>query len=140
MASYLVTGTGRGLGLELVTQLLALEPSKVSTIFATTRSSLTKALQYLIDNSNGRLVHIPLAVTDKSSIDTAVTLVDEKLAGKGLDVVVNNAGIMPYSLEGIASMDNLREALETNVEAVHNVTAAFLSLLRKSQLKKVVNM
>ena len=140
MASYLVTGTGRGLGLELVTQLLALEPSKVSTVFATTRSSPTKALQDLIEKSNGRLVHIPLAVTDKSSIDKAVTLVDEKLAGKGLDVVVNNAGIMPYSLEGIASMDNLREALETNVEAVHNVTAAFLSLLRKSQLKKVVNM
>jgi NADP-dependent 3-hydroxy acid dehydrogenase YdfG len=81
-----------------------------------------------------------LAVTDKSSIDNAVTLVNEKLAHKGLDVVVNNAGIQPYSPEGIASMDNLREALETNVEAVHNVTAAFLPLLRRSQLKKVVNM
>ena len=140
MASYLVTGAGRGLGLELVTQLLALEPSKVSTVFATTRSSPSKALRDLIDKSKGRAVHIPLAVTDKSSIDKAVNLVDEKLAGKGLDVVVNNAGLQPLSPEGIASMDNLREALETNVEAVHNVTAAFLPLLRKSQLKKVVNM
>ena len=140
MASYLVTGAGRGLGLELVTQLLALEPSKVSTVFATTRSSPSKALQDLIDKSKGRAVHIPLVVTDKSSIDKAVNLVDEKLAGKGLDVVVNNAGLQPLSPEGIASMDNLREALETNVEAVHNVTAAFLPLLRKSQLKKVVNM
>jgi NAD(P)-dependent dehydrogenase (short-subunit alcohol dehydrogenase family) len=140
MASYLITGAGRGLGLELVTQLLALEPSKVSTVFATTRSSPSKALQDLIDKSKGRVVHIPLAVTDKSSIDKAVNLVDEKLAGKGLDVVINNAGIQPFSPEGIASMDNLREALEINVEAVHNVTAAFLPLLRKSQLKKVVNM
>jgi NAD(P)-dependent dehydrogenase (short-subunit alcohol dehydrogenase family) len=140
MASYLVTGSGRGLGLELVTQLLALPSSQVSTVFATTRSPPTAALQKLIDKSNGRLFHIPLVVTDKSSIDNAVTLVDEKLNGKGLDVVVNNAGIQVFTPDGIQNMDNLRDAFEVNVEAVHNITAAFLPLLRKSQLKKVVNM
>lgn len=140
MASYLVTGSGRGLGLELVTQLLALPSSQVSTVFATTRSSPTTALQSLIDKSNGRLVHIPLVVTDKSSIDNAVRLVDQKLNGKGLDVVINNAGIQPFTPNGIQNMDNLREAFEVNVEAVHNITAAFLPLLRKSQQKKVVNM
>jgi NAD(P)-dependent dehydrogenase (short-subunit alcohol dehydrogenase family) len=140
MASYLVTGSGRGLGLELVTQLLALPSSQVSTVFATTRSSPTTALQTLIDKSNGRLVHIPLVVTDKSSIDNAVTLVDGKLNGKGLDVVVNNAGIQPVTPDGIQNMDNLRDAFEVNVEAIQNITAAFLPLLRKSQQKKVGNM
>lgn len=140
MASYLVTGTGRGVGLELVTQLLALPSSQVSTVFATTRSSPTTALQNLIDKSNGRLVHIPLLVTDKSSIEKAVGLTEQKLDGKGLDVVVNNAGIQPFTPDGIQNMDNLRDAFETNVEAVHNITVAFLPLLRKSQLKKVVNM
>jgi NADP-dependent 3-hydroxy acid dehydrogenase YdfG len=81
-----------------------------------------------------------LVVSDKSSIDNAVSIVDEKLDGKGLDVVVNNAGIQLFTPNGIQNMDNLRDAFETNVEAVHNVTAAFLPLLRKSQQKKVVNM
>lgn len=140
MASYLVTGTGRGLGLELVTQLLALPPSEVATVFATTRSSTTKALQDLIDSSKGRLVHVPLVVTDKASIDKAVSLIGDKVGDKGLDAVINNAGIQPYTPDGIQNMDNLRDAFETNVEAVHNITAAFLPLLKKSQLKKVVNM
>ena len=140
MSSYLVTGSGRGLGLELVTQLLALPSSQVSTVFATTRSSPTTALQTLIDKSNGRLVHIPLVITDKSSIDKAMSLVDQKVGGKGLDVVINNAGVQHFTPNGIQTMDNLREAFQVNVEAVHNVTAAFLPLLKKSQLKKVVNM
>lgn len=140
MASYLVTGAGRGLGLELVAQLHALPSSQVSTIFATTRSSPSAALQGLIDKSSGRIVHVPLVINDKSSINRAVDLVSQQLGSTGLDVVVNNAGIQPYTPDGIENMDNLREAFETNVEAVHNVTAAFLPLLRKSQLKKVVNM
>jgi NADP-dependent 3-hydroxy acid dehydrogenase YdfG len=37
-------------------------------------------------------------------------------------------------------MDNLREAFEINVQAVQNTTAAFIPLLRKGSLKKVVNM
>ena len=140
MASYMVTGTGRGLGLELVTQLLALPSSQVTTVFATTRSTPTEALQKLIDGSKGRLVHVPLVITDTSSISNAVKLVSEKVGDKGLDVIINNAGIQPYTPEGIWKMDNLREAFETNVEGVHNITAAFLPLLRKSQGKKVVNM
>ena len=84
MASYLVTGTGRGLGLELVTQLLALPSSQVSTVFATTRCKRTDALQKLIDSSKGRLVHVPLVVTDTSSISSAVDLVSKKVGDKGL--------------------------------------------------------
>ena len=140
MSSYLVTGGGRGIGLELVNQLHALPNSQGSVIFATTRSSPSNALQSLIDRSNGRVVHIPLQITDKASIDDAVEQVSEKLSGECLDVLVNVAGIMPYSPDGIATMDNLQEAFDVNVEAVHNVTAAFLPLLRKGEMKKVVNM
>ena len=140
MASYLVTGTGRGLGLELVTQLLALPSSQVSAVFGTTRSSPSTALQNLIDQSNGRLVHVPLIVTDKSSVEKAANLVNEKLGGKGLDVLINSAGVQFLSLDGIETMDNLMETMETNVEGVRKVTAGFLPSLRIGQLKKIVNM
>jgi NAD(P)-dependent dehydrogenase (short-subunit alcohol dehydrogenase family) len=81
-----------------------------------------------------------MVITDKDSLDTAAAQVDKLLGGKGLDVLINNAGVMPFALNGIASMDNLGEALRVNVEAVHHTTAAFLALLRKGQQKKVFNM
>jgi hypothetical protein len=44
MATFLVTGTSCGIGLELVRQLLARPESEVSKIFATTRSQPTAML------------------------------------------------------------------------------------------------
>ena|ERR1700761_2708245 len=140
MSSYLVTGGGRGLGLEFVVQLSKLPGSQVSTVFAATRSRPSSVLQQLIDGSNGKVVHVEMIITDKDSLNNAAAQVDKLLGGKGLDVLINNAGVMPLALDGIASMDNLGEGFKVNVEAVHHTTAAFLPLLRKGQQKKVLNM
>lgn len=140
MASYLVTGAGRGVGLELVSQLLDLDPSQVSKVFATTRLSPSTPLQALIEKSNGRLIHVPMVVTDKLSIDQAMTQVTKHLESKGLDVLINNAGIQGLTPDGVDAMSDLRDHFETNVEGPHNVIAAFLPLLRKGGSKKIVSM
>ncbi len=139
MASYLVTGAGRGLGFELVSQLVKFPKQQVSVVFAAIRVSPSDALQQLIGSSEGRIVQILLPVTDKAGIVAGVAQVEKILAGAGLDVLINNAGISPFHPKGIATMDNLGEAISVNVEAVHNVTAALLPLLRKGTKKKVVN-
>ncbi|OAP63385.1 hypothetical protein AYL99_02612 [Fonsecaea erecta] len=140
MSSYLVTGANRGLGLELVSQLSKLPEDQVSTIFAATRTAAPPdTLKQLINGSNGRVVHLPMVITDKDSIKTAASQVDKALAGKGLDVLVNNAGVCPLSVKGITAMDNLEYAFKVNVEAVHDITAAFLPLLRKGGKKQVLN-
>ncbi|KAL9622650.1 MAG: hypothetical protein Q9160_002960 [Pyrenula sp. 1 TL-2023] len=142
MSSYLITGAGRGLGLELVAQLSRKASAEVSTVFATTRSAQPPAaLETLIEASEGRVVHVPITLTEKSSIATGASQVEQKLgADRGLDVLINNAGVMPAAPGGIHTMDNLSEGLRVNVEAVHDVTVAFLPLLRKGVQKKVVNM
>jgi NAD(P)-dependent dehydrogenase (short-subunit alcohol dehydrogenase family) len=140
MASYLITGAGRGLGFELVKQLLLLPQADASLILAATRSSPSPALQELIDSSNGRVAHISVTITNKSSISAAIPEVEKKLNGKGLDVLINNAGVMPFTSGGIAAMSDLREVFDINVQAVQDVTTAFLPLLKKGGLKKVVNM
>ncbi|KAH8589809.1 hypothetical protein B0O99DRAFT_664421 [Bisporella sp. PMI_857] len=123
MASYLITGVGRGLGLELVRVLCNKPASEVSTIFATIRSSPPPALQELISQSGGRVV-----------------VVRESLGGRGLDVLINNAAINETSPGGVATMDNLRKSLGVNVEAVHDITVACLPLLRESNRRTVLNM
>lgn len=141
MACYLITGAGRGLGLELAAQLSQKSPAEVSVVFATTRSAQpSAALQTLQDSSNGRVIHVPMILTEKSSIAAGAAQVMQTLgSNRGLDVLINNAGIGPASPDGIQAMDHLRAAFQVNVEAAHDVTAAFVPLLRRSGLKKVMN-
>lgn len=53
---------------------------------------------------------------------------------------------MTYDLESaedysdVVVRDNLNDIFHTNVTAVHNVTQAFLPLLRKGEKKVVINM
>jgi len=101
MASYLITGTARGLGFELVSQLASLPTTEVSIIFATSRSE-SPALKSLVQNSSGRIVFVQLDQTDEASIKKAVSEVEGKLEGKGLDVLINNAGKMNWGSVDIA--------------------------------------
>lgn len=103
MASFLITGSSRGLGLALVQKLLALPDSTVSKIFATARGDFP-ALNELAKSSSNRVVVLKLDVANEDSIKKAATEVESHLQGKGLDYLINNAGIAEFSPDGIASM------------------------------------
>ncbi|KAI1073697.1 hypothetical protein F5B20DRAFT_586970 [Whalleya microplaca] len=130
MASYFVTGASRGLGLALVRELISHPISKVGTVFAAARSD-SPVLNELAQKSSGRVIVIKLDVTDNDSIKKAAAGVDSKLGGKGLDVLINNAGICLYAFG---------ESFTINVMGVHWMTQEFLPLLQKGTQKKVINM
>ena len=140
MSSYLITGCSRGLGLELVKQLLLAPSSSVSNVIATSRSrSPSTALEEQIQSSQGRLHHVQLDVVSKEIILSAVQHSSQILQGRGLDVLINNAGITAFEKDGASSMFALQSILETNVVGVHNVSSAFLPLLQQGREKKIVN-
>ena len=140
MSSYLITGCSRGLGLELVKQLLLASPSSVGTIIATSRSpSPSAALHDQIKVSGDRLHHVQLDVLDKASIQSSVQHASQILQGQGLDVLINNAGVTALEKGGASAMYALRNTLDTNVVAVHEVSSAFLPLLQQGKEKKIVN-
>jgi len=136
MATYLITGASRGLGLGLAA-LLASKPD-VSKVFATARSE-SDGIKALAAETKGKVEFVPLDVVSQDSAKKAAAQVEQSLGGKGLDVLVNNAGLMPYTTDGIENMDNLDDTFKINVTGVHYVTAAFLPLLKKGSLKKVIN-
>lgn len=103
MASFLVTGASRGFGLALVRELVSQPASKVGTVFAAARGS-APALDGIAQTSSGRVSVVRLDVGDKASIDKAAEQVEAELGGKGLDVLINNAGICHYAFDGVKSM------------------------------------
>ncbi|KAH6718719.1 short-chain dehydrogenase/reductase SDR [Leptodontidium sp. MPI-SDFR-AT-0119] len=138
MASYLITGSSRGIGLGYVTLLAHRDASEVSKIFAAARSE-NVALQKIISESASRVEFVRLEVTSEESAKEAAKRVEQSLGDKGLDVLINNAGIPSYTEGGVENMTDLTDVLNTNVFGVHNVTRAFLPLLRKGELKKIGN-
>lgn len=144
MSNYLVTGCSRGFGLGLVEELVRLGPSVARLIFATSRGDQVPAkLQEVINKSDGRVRHVPLDVADHDSIVTACNTVQKALSDSRfeLDVLINNAGITVFEPGRTSAMkgEDMARIFETNVIAVHNVTQAFLPLLRRGKEKKIVN-
>ena len=103
MSSYLITGANRGLGLAFVRQLASLPASEVAQIFATARGAAPE-LEDLAKRASGRIVIVNVDVANEASIKQAAAEVEAKLAGKGLDVLINNAGVCQYASDGVKSM------------------------------------
>ena len=142
MATYLITGTSRGIGLELVKQLLDLPNTRVSKIFAVTRNAQSTALQKLIDVSGNRIQNVTVDdITDETNVQKALSNVEKALQGQGLDVLINNAGVQPFSPKLCdVPAQQLVDVFNVNVVSAHIFTAAALPLLRKGRERRIINM
>ncbi|KAH8824194.1 dehydrogenase [Flagelloscypha sp. PMI_526] len=141
MASYLVTGSSRGLGLGLVQQLVSKSASEVPHIFATAREA-GDALSNIVAAHPERVHFVALDVVDSVSVQAAVNEVATILEAKNavLDILVNNAGIGSMSPpRNFENVTDLEVTLKTNVLGAHLVTSSFLPLIRKSHVKKIFN-
>lgn len=103
MSTYLITGTSRGIGLTMASQLASKPASEVSTVFAAARTE-TDALKQLIARSSGRVKFVKIDVVDQESVKKAAAEVEQALGDKGLDVLINNVGLMPFTPDGIETM------------------------------------
>lgn len=102
MASYLITGGSRGLGLAMVKVLLGCDSKKVFQVIATVRNE-SPTLQKLMLENKDRLFVIQMNVSDPDSIREAVRQV-AVITGNGLDILINNAGILNYTPTGVQHM------------------------------------
>jgi NAD(P)-dependent dehydrogenase (short-subunit alcohol dehydrogenase family) len=85
MATVLVTGASRGLGLEFTRQYLQDDWQ----VLAACRRP-TPELEALTEAYGGRLEVLPLDLAD----DASIAALGERLAGRAIDVLLNNAGTM----------------------------------------------
>ena len=116
MSTWLVTGTSRGIGLELVRQLHA----RGDDVIATCRTR-TPAL----DAVGCRVVD----GIDVGSDDVGSALRDALGAEQPVDVVVNNAGLARWDTLETIDLDAAREEIDINALGPLRVTLALLPRL-----------
>jgi NAD(P)-dependent dehydrogenase (short-subunit alcohol dehydrogenase family) len=141
MQTILVTGAGRGIGLEFIRQILA----RGDRAIAATRAA-SPALDAMASGAGSRLLRVMLDPADDASITAARATVGATI--DAIDVVINNAGI--YStlspswnpeLTGFGSLSgpDLVGTFRINTVGPMLVTRTFLDLLAKGTHARLVN-
>jgi NAD(P)-dependent dehydrogenase (short-subunit alcohol dehydrogenase family) len=124
MATYLITGSNRGVGLALC-QMLRRRGDDVIGVCRSASSALKECGARIIDDVD---------VND----DMGVSRLVDALGGEILDVVVNNAGILRSDRLESVDFDDMLEQYRINTIGPLRVTRALLGNLRKGSKVAIV--
>ncbi len=126
----LVTGANRGIGRAFVEELLSHGAVKV---YATARN--IEQLNDLVAQGDGKVVAVPLDVTDSAAIAAAAKELTD------VDLLINNAGVANF--QGILSADTdqaARHEMEVNYFGTFDMIRAFAPVLKQNGGGTIVNM
>jgi NAD(P)-dependent dehydrogenase (short-subunit alcohol dehydrogenase family) len=129
----LVTGANKGIGYEIVRQLLA----KGLRVILTARNEA--AGKKAANSFHADVQFLPMDVSDDASIEKAARAYGER--SDALDVLINNAAIYPDENVDILTIprEQLVKTFQTNTFGPLSVTRAFLPFLKKSGAARVIN-
>jgi len=132
--TILVTGANRGIGLEISKQLLALGHT---VILAGRDADALNAAKRSLDQSVDAHI-LQMDVCDDESVFDAYNKVKSK--HKKLDVLINNAGILPDQHDTTdVTVKAMKKTMETNMYGPLRTSQTFLDLLYKSDESRIIN-
>ncbi|MEI7055206.1 SDR family NAD(P)-dependent oxidoreductase [Nocardioides sp. CCNWLW239] len=139
MKVALVTGASRGIGAATARRLAQ---SGMHVILTSRRPEDLEAEVGRLTQQGGSASALQLDVTDRDSVRRAA---DAVAASHGhLDVLVNNAGVLPEATNTAPAeavdLEMFRTTYDTNLFGAVAVLEAFLPLLRKSEAGRIVNL
>ncbi|MFC7880208.1 SDR family oxidoreductase [Isoptericola sp. NPDC057391] len=137
MKIALVTGATRGIGLATARRLAA---DGFHVVVGARRDDAGRAAVDRVRAEGGDASSVLLDVTDPDQVRAAASHVEERFGR--LDVLVNNAGVLPEASAEPAEavdLDLFRRTYATNLFGPVLVLEAFLPLLRRSDAGRVVN-
>ncbi|KPM42974.1 hypothetical protein AK830_g3545 [Neonectria ditissima] len=144
MPSYIVTGASRGLGYAFL-KVLALDPA--NTVVGLVRNVEAASRRLAADGVTN--VHVfPGDITDEASLKLAAEETGRIVGCKGLDVLINNAAyisetsalksLQDFEHDVQSVIDDAQKSFDVNVVGVLKTVFAFLPLIQRGTLKKVV--
>lgn len=130
----LVTGASSGIGAATAIKL-ASNGAKVG--LAARRADRLNDIVAKIKSDGGQAIALEMDVVDSASVTKGV----ETLAGEfgTVDIVFNNAGLMPLSDMDMLQTDEWNRMVDVNIKGVLNTTAAVLPYMIKQKSGHVVN-
>uniref|UniRef100_A0A2H8TZX2 C-factor n=1 Tax=Melanaphis sacchari TaxID=742174 RepID=A0A2H8TZX2_9HEMI len=135
MCSILVTGANRGIGLGLVKHLLSNQAFKVENVFATCRD-MGKAKELMELKKNQQLHILEADLIDHGSFFNLASQVSNIVKDKGLNVLINNAGISSkFTRIGLVKSEDLLNHFKINTIGPIMLTQALLPLLKMASDK-----
>ncbi|WP_285598058.1 SDR family NAD(P)-dependent oxidoreductase [Kineosporia sp. NBRC 101731] len=133
MSTWFVTGTSRGLGLDLVRRLL----ERGENVAATTRSAQRLAEALGGSGDWPRLLVLEVDLADEQQVTRAVQVAQDRFGG--LDVVVNNAGYGFLGAVEEVSDTEARKMFDVQIFGVWNVLRAVLPAMREAGRGHIIN-
>ncbi len=131
----IITGASSGIG-EATAKLLASQGAIL--MLAARREERLKKIVQEIEASGGRA---SFQVTDVTSRDSLKDLVDATIQKYDrLDILINNAGLMPLSPLDALKVDEWDQMIDVNIKGVLYAIAAALPLMRKQKNGHIVNL
>ncbi|XP_034567155.1 C-factor-like [Notolabrus celidotus] len=130
--SALITGANRGLGLEMVRQMVE-GPKAVRKLFACCRDPDGPRAEDLrtLAKKYSNIIHIiRMDVSDLCSIQESVQQVGSVVGKDGLNLLINNAGVLTKDVLLECSPEDMQKTFNTNVIGPMNIIKEFLPLLR----------
>ncbi|WP_298738014.1 SDR family oxidoreductase [uncultured Chitinophaga sp.] len=131
----LITGASSGIG-EGVAKSLAAKGVKVG--LAARSFTKLNTIESEIRQAGGNAFPIEFDVTDKVSVDAGVKRLKEKYGT--IDILINNAGIMPAADIDTFKTDEWQDMINININGVLNVTAAVLPDLIDKHSGHIINL
>lgn len=116
-----ITGASSGIG-EATAKLLAKNGAKV--VLGARRENRLQEISQDIKNADGQATYRVTDVTDPEDLKALVALAKQDFGG--IDVIFNNAGIMPTSPISALKIDEWNQMIDVNLKGVLNGVAAVM--------------
>jgi NAD(P)-dependent dehydrogenase (short-subunit alcohol dehydrogenase family) len=126
--TVVITGAASGLGLELALGFSA----KGYRVFGTTRSADENA-EFQKLSAGGNIILTITDITNEEQVNNWEEQVKRVLNGDGLDLLINNAGVLTPGPMEVLSLSAIRREFEVNVFGSLATINAFLPLLRHAK-------
>jgi NADP-dependent 3-hydroxy acid dehydrogenase YdfG len=130
----LITGASSGIGAATALKLAA---QGVKVGLAARRIDKLQALEAQIKAAGGQATSIKMDVVDLASVQAGVQQLVATYGG--IDILFNNAGLMPISDVETLKVDEWHRMVDVNVKGVLNSTAAALPHLKQRGEGHIVN-
>ncbi|MBW8807311.1 MAG: SDR family oxidoreductase, partial [Lysobacter sp.] len=132
--TVLITGASSGIG-EATATLLAQRGANV--VIGARRGERLQALEQAITASGGSVRHRLLDVTDAADVAAFVAYAQQQFGR--VDVLVNNAGVMPLSPLSALKLDEWNRMIDVNIRGVLHGIAAILPVMQAQGSGQVIN-